>query len=345
MVGGAGPDASAPRPGQRRGHGPTAQPARRPRRAVPGRRLGRRVGAGRCVPRRGDGDAGGQCCARPRRLRHGTPRTRSGRGGRRPCTRQAPRHACRRRLERRRLCRQLTEQRRSASPDERRRSEARRRRATGAGRPRARRGRRGPPVPRRTTARRPRRSPDDGAAAREPAAPVPRSGGQARAALAPARGEDRAAGASPHPQPEAVRLGAPAVVRLERALAHSGAPGGETAMSPATRRRERSSGGAQRLGPARRHLTRARLTARDTRCRRTRASTVRAPGGGVKRADRRWAPASAAPATPGRPRRLTAPIGEAQRRRVGRARVRRTSRPGRRPASASSHTLRHHDRS
>ena len=41
-----------------------------------------------------------------------------------------------------------------------------------------------------------------------------------RAALAPPRGQDGAAGPGPHAQPEPVRLGAPSVVRLERTLAH-----------------------------------------------------------------------------------------------------------------------------
>src|SRR4051794_37836693 len=46
------------------------------------------------------------------------------------------------------------------------------------------------------------------------------SGGELLATLAPTAGEDRAAGAGAHPQPEAVGLGPAAVVRLERALAH-----------------------------------------------------------------------------------------------------------------------------
>jgi hypothetical protein len=46
------------------------------------------------------------------------------------------------------------------------------------------------------------------------------SGRQGFATLAPASGEDRTTRAGPHPQPEAVHLGAPAVVRLEGALAH-----------------------------------------------------------------------------------------------------------------------------
>ncbi len=51
------------------------------------------------------------------------------------------------------------------------------------------------------------------------------SGGQARATLGAARGDDRTSGPGAHAQPEAVGLRAAAVVRLERALAHSGAPG------------------------------------------------------------------------------------------------------------------------
>lgn len=50
------------------------------------------------------------------------------------------------------------------------------------------------------------------------------SGGEVRAALAPAGGEDGTAGARTHTQPEAVGLGATAVVRLEGALAHVQAP-------------------------------------------------------------------------------------------------------------------------
>src|SRR5687768_1640728 len=46
------------------------------------------------------------------------------------------------------------------------------------------------------------------------------SGGELLATLAPTAGEDRPARAGAHPQPEAVGLGPPAVVRLERALAH-----------------------------------------------------------------------------------------------------------------------------
>src|SRR3954447_3424803 len=46
------------------------------------------------------------------------------------------------------------------------------------------------------------------------------SGGELLATLAPTAGQDRAAGAGAHPQPEAVGLGPAAVVRLERALAH-----------------------------------------------------------------------------------------------------------------------------
>ncbi len=51
-----------------------------------------------------------------------------------------------------------------------------------------------------------------------------RSGGQAGATLAAAGRENRAAGTGTHPQPEAVGLRATTVVRLEGALAHSGAP-------------------------------------------------------------------------------------------------------------------------
>jgi hypothetical protein len=50
------------------------------------------------------------------------------------------------------------------------------------------------------------------------------SGRQAGAALGPTGRQDRAPGPGPHPETKAVRLGASAVVRLERALAHSGAP-------------------------------------------------------------------------------------------------------------------------
>src|SRR4051812_15349159 len=46
------------------------------------------------------------------------------------------------------------------------------------------------------------------------------SGGELLATLAPTAGDDRPAGAGAHPQPEAVRLGPTAVVRLEGALAH-----------------------------------------------------------------------------------------------------------------------------
>jgi hypothetical protein len=48
------------------------------------------------------------------------------------------------------------------------------------------------------------------------------SDGQLGAALAAAPGQDRPARAGPHAQPEAVRLGAAAVVRLEGTLAHFG---------------------------------------------------------------------------------------------------------------------------
>jgi hypothetical protein len=50
------------------------------------------------------------------------------------------------------------------------------------------------------------------------------SGRKALTALPTASGEDGATGASAHAQPKAVGLCAPAVVRLERALAHSRAP-------------------------------------------------------------------------------------------------------------------------
>src|SRR5947208_5178960 len=46
------------------------------------------------------------------------------------------------------------------------------------------------------------------------------SGGELLATLAAAGRDDRPAGAGTHAQPEAVRLGPTAVVRLERALAH-----------------------------------------------------------------------------------------------------------------------------
>src|SRR3954447_22133614 len=46
------------------------------------------------------------------------------------------------------------------------------------------------------------------------------SGGELLATLAPTAGDDRPARAGAHPQPEAVGLRPPAVVRLERALAH-----------------------------------------------------------------------------------------------------------------------------
>jgi hypothetical protein len=51
------------------------------------------------------------------------------------------------------------------------------------------------------------------------------SGGQLRAALAAAGGEDRTAGPRAHAQPEAVGLRATTVVRLESTLAHEWAPG------------------------------------------------------------------------------------------------------------------------
>src|SRR5829696_2419568 len=50
------------------------------------------------------------------------------------------------------------------------------------------------------------------------------SGGELLATLAAATGEDRAARAGTHPQPEAMGLGPSAVVRLERALAHEVLP-------------------------------------------------------------------------------------------------------------------------
>src|SRR3954454_12134071 len=50
------------------------------------------------------------------------------------------------------------------------------------------------------------------------------SGGELLATLAPTAGEDRAARAGAHPQPEAVGLRPPAIVRLERALAHEVLP-------------------------------------------------------------------------------------------------------------------------
>ena len=50
------------------------------------------------------------------------------------------------------------------------------------------------------------------------------SGRKALTALPTASGEDRATGARAHAQPKAVGLCAPAIVRLERALAHSRAP-------------------------------------------------------------------------------------------------------------------------
>lgn len=50
-------------------------------------------------------------------------------------------------------------------------------------------------------------------------------GRQARAALGPAPGDDGAAGAGPHPDPEAVSLGATADVRLIRSLGHRASSG------------------------------------------------------------------------------------------------------------------------
>jgi len=46
------------------------------------------------------------------------------------------------------------------------------------------------------------------------------SGAQLRAALVAARGDDRPAGTGTHPKPEAMGLRPPAVIRLERTLAH-----------------------------------------------------------------------------------------------------------------------------
>src|SRR4051812_49899704 len=81
------------------------------------------------------------------------------------------------------------------------------------------------------------------------------SGGELLATLAPTAGEDRAAGAGAHPQPEAVGLGPAAVVRLERALAHGGLllhdiggappPGGGGARGPPADRRRRPPGAPQ----------------------------------------------------------------------------------------------------
>src|SRR6476619_1738037 len=53
---------------------------------------------------------------------------------------------------------------------------------------------------------------------------APASGRQLAAALAATGGDDGATGAGTHPQPEAVRLRAAAVVRLEGALTHGQAP-------------------------------------------------------------------------------------------------------------------------
>ena len=79
-----------------------------------------------------------------------------------------------------------------------------------------------------------RRSRDAAAVGKRPATRVDSasatSGRQDLAALAATAGEDRAAGASAHAQPEPMRLRAAAVVRLERALAHSGAPEKESAQ-------------------------------------------------------------------------------------------------------------------
>src|SRR3954464_5268641 len=58
------------------------------------------------------------------------------------------------------------------------------------------------------------------------------SGGELLATLAPTTGEDRPARAGAHPQPEAVGLRPPAVVRLERALAHEVLPLHDIAGAP-----------------------------------------------------------------------------------------------------------------
>src|SRR3954464_14318553 len=78
------------------------------------------------------------------------------------------------------------------------------------------------------------------------------SGGELLATLAPTTGEDRPAGAGPHPQPEAVGLGPATVVRLERALAHE--------VLPQSRLAVRAPGGRTRRGcrPGRRSRTQPR---------------------------------------------------------------------------------------
>src|ERR1700710_2791115 len=62
------------------------------------------------------------------------------------------------------------------------------------------------------------------------------SGGELLATLAPTGRDDRPAGAGTHAQPEAVRLGPTAVVRLERALAHEELLRQGRAAVPARRR-------------------------------------------------------------------------------------------------------------
>jgi hypothetical protein len=95
------------------------------------------------------------------------------------------------------------------------------------------------------------------------------SGGELAATLAPASSEDRAPRAGPHPEPEAVRLRAPAVVRLKGALAHCvDSVAGVRGLSGRARARKAD-------GPA--NAARGRATRRD-------ASTVRAARGRVKRA-------------------------------------------------------------
>jgi hypothetical protein len=69
-----------------------------------------------------------------------------------------------------------------------------------------------------------------------PEGPVVVGSGSGRKAVAPlgaARRQDRTAGAGAHAQPEAVGLRAPAVVRLEGALAHVGAPSSWLGVGPA----------------------------------------------------------------------------------------------------------------
>src|SRR5258708_9644666 len=73
-----------------------------------------------------------------------------------------------------------------------------------------------------------RRSPDAAAVETRPEARESRflatSGRQALTALSATSSEDGSAGTSAHAQPEAMGLCAAAIVRLERALAHSGTP-------------------------------------------------------------------------------------------------------------------------